>query len=390
MLNGKVCYSSNHSEIHYYLHQIHFLMHGQKFANEDHLSIHKKRHVSLAIASSSWCKTPTFIADETPTPTRFIRNCEEVGLFQDLVNPFDEQFRRASEVVQIPSSAVADDVLHTPHVFPIETEAEAPPPARVAPHKSSSVSKSYLMPTLSTSECLTFPFPLPAPSPRITVTESENTQRKEKYRKLLVQPNVKTPLPQLNNAGINVMPCPAGDPLQLLFRLPDGRLVQIPTMPVATEKGQSVECEELSKSKPALSETKEKLKQVLSKAKCVPNLGPNFCVTSSVLDESKTMTNESAGTTRMDLSRLKPINRRRSFTSSSEPDQDEGEGEKRRKFLERNRYLDYRNEHPTVILITKLFEKSCGFPFASEKKMLGVEFGSENHVDEQCQQVAAE
>lgn len=30
------------------------------------------------------------IADETPTPTRFIRNCEEVGLFQDLnVNPFD-------------------------------------------------------------------------------------------------------------------------------------------------------------------------------------------------------------------------------------------------------------------------------------------------------------
>ena len=129
---------------------------------------------------------------------------------------------------------------------------------------------------------------------------------------------------------------------------------------------------------------------MLSKAKCVPNLGPNFCVTSSVLDESKTMTNESAGTTRMDLSRLKPINRRRSFTSSSEPDQDEGEGEKRRKFLERNRYLDYRNEHPTVILITKLFEKSCGFPFASEKKMLGVEFGSENHVDEQCQQVAAE
>lgn len=31
------------------------------------------------------------LADETPTPTRFIRNCEEVGLFQDLqnVNPFD-------------------------------------------------------------------------------------------------------------------------------------------------------------------------------------------------------------------------------------------------------------------------------------------------------------
>ena len=39
------------------------------------------------------------IADQTPTPTRFIRNCEEVGLFQDLqnCNPFEEQFRKATE-----------------------------------------------------------------------------------------------------------------------------------------------------------------------------------------------------------------------------------------------------------------------------------------------------
>lgn len=41
----------------------------------------------------------SFLADQTPTPTRFIRNCEEVGLFQDLQheNPFDETFRRAVE-----------------------------------------------------------------------------------------------------------------------------------------------------------------------------------------------------------------------------------------------------------------------------------------------------
>lgn len=38
------------------------------------------------------------LEDQTPTPTRFIRNCEEVGLFQDLqnVNPFDEQFSQAT------------------------------------------------------------------------------------------------------------------------------------------------------------------------------------------------------------------------------------------------------------------------------------------------------
>lgn len=49
-----------------------------------------------------------FAADQTPTPTRFIRNCEEVGLFQDLqnVNPFEETFRKAVESGKTGSSAL--------------------------------------------------------------------------------------------------------------------------------------------------------------------------------------------------------------------------------------------------------------------------------------------
>jgi len=45
-------------------------------------------------------KINQYVADQTPTPTRFLKNCEEVGLFQDLqnvVNPFEETFRRAVE-----------------------------------------------------------------------------------------------------------------------------------------------------------------------------------------------------------------------------------------------------------------------------------------------------
>lgn len=35
--------------------------------------------------------------DQTPTPTRFLRNCEEAGLFQELEdNPFDEDFKSAT------------------------------------------------------------------------------------------------------------------------------------------------------------------------------------------------------------------------------------------------------------------------------------------------------
>lgn len=65
-----------------------------------------------------------FSSDQTPTPTRFIRNCEEVGLFQDLqnVNPFDETFKKAAELVKSGSLhipvASTDDTLHTPHILP--------------------------------------------------------------------------------------------------------------------------------------------------------------------------------------------------------------------------------------------------------------------------------
>lgn len=43
------------------------------------------------------------LADQTPTPTRFIKYGEEVGLFQDLqnVNPFEEQFKKATYAVKM-------------------------------------------------------------------------------------------------------------------------------------------------------------------------------------------------------------------------------------------------------------------------------------------------
>ncbi|XP_049804881.1 cyclic AMP-dependent transcription factor ATF-2 [Schistocerca nitens] len=100
-----------------------------RFTNEDHLTVHKKKH-DMVLNLGSAQKSNLFSADQTPTPTRFIRNCEEVGLFQDLqnVNPFEETFRKAFEAskagISMPEvdplsvTAGGDDTLHTPHVFP--------------------------------------------------------------------------------------------------------------------------------------------------------------------------------------------------------------------------------------------------------------------------------
>lgn len=97
---------------------------NMSFTDEDQLLVHKKKHdMILNLGNSS--KNSGFVADQTPTPTRFIRNCEEVGLFQDLqnVNPFEETFRRAVEsgntgTLTVPEAGLTDDTLHTPHIFP--------------------------------------------------------------------------------------------------------------------------------------------------------------------------------------------------------------------------------------------------------------------------------
>lgn len=240
-----------------------------------------------------------FTADETPTPTRFIRNCEEVGLFQDLnVNPFDgnksiyfeiavpnfvcvhfvnklEQFRRAAQVTTTvltpPSVPSTDDVLHTPHVFPISTESDPASQQQLPPPKSANVRRNCLIPSLSTSECLTLPSPLITPLITITapsephtvvdkipedsqkVPEAKNSKavhlpgtKREKAKKngSFQSSNSAKVATNNNSPSVNILPRPvlplspssSNDPLTaLLLRLPDGRLVQIPAIPVPTE-----------------------------------------------------------------------------------------------------------------------------------------------------------
>ncbi|XP_050077680.1 cyclic AMP-dependent transcription factor ATF-2 [Anopheles maculipalpis] len=112
----------------------------QSFTTELHCNVHTKKHdLSLNLEMPLKGQGVIF-ADQTPTPTRLIGKCEEVGLFEDLqkVNPFDETFRRAVESGTGSSTpslagdqtpldgtqtvrccrAAEGETLHTPHIFP--------------------------------------------------------------------------------------------------------------------------------------------------------------------------------------------------------------------------------------------------------------------------------
>lgn len=126
---------------------------GMSFTNLDHLNVHTKKHAMVlhlslgnkAAAYVGMLLLPYWVlnlttnidiisaADQTPTPTRLIRNCDEVGLFEDLhlqhVNPFEETFRQAVEskngTPTLDHSMIMDEALpqdettlHTPNVLP--------------------------------------------------------------------------------------------------------------------------------------------------------------------------------------------------------------------------------------------------------------------------------
>ncbi|MGH0181624.1 UNVERIFIED_CONTAM: hypothetical protein FKN15_007197 [Acipenser sinensis] len=69
---------------------------GQRFTNEDHLAVHKHKH-EMTLKFGPARTDSVIIADQTPTPTRFLKNCEEVGLFNELASSFEQEFRKATE-----------------------------------------------------------------------------------------------------------------------------------------------------------------------------------------------------------------------------------------------------------------------------------------------------
>ncbi|KAM9445152.1 cyclic AMP-dependent transcription factor ATF-7a isoform 1-T1 [Clarias gariepinus] len=94
---------------------------GQRFTNEDHLAVHKHKH-EMTLKFGPARTDSVIIADQTPTPTRFLKNCEEVGLFNELAMPFEQEFRKAQEdddkraknPLPAPGSSALDMSLQTP------------------------------------------------------------------------------------------------------------------------------------------------------------------------------------------------------------------------------------------------------------------------------------
>ncbi|XP_061592225.1 LOW QUALITY PROTEIN: cyclic AMP-dependent transcription factor ATF-7a [Cololabis saira] len=106
---------------------------GQRFTNEDHLAVHKHKH-EMTLKFGPARTDSVIIADQTPTPTRFLKNCEEVGLFNELASSFeqDEDEKRAKNSLPAANSGALDMTLQTPsdvkvkEESPVEVDSSSP------------------------------------------------------------------------------------------------------------------------------------------------------------------------------------------------------------------------------------------------------------------------
>ncbi|KAM8916632.1 cyclic AMP-dependent transcription factor ATF-7b isoform 3-T3 [Spinachia spinachia] len=139
---------------------------GQRFTNEDHLSVHKHKH-EMTLKFGPARTDSVIIADQTPTPTRFLKNCEEVGLFNELATSFENEFTKAHEDDQRTKHPAAP--LQTPsevkvkHEGPLQVDSSSPG----SPDSSSSMSDNSRDSRGRVEEILTKPVVSSAPTPTI-------------------------------------------------------------------------------------------------------------------------------------------------------------------------------------------------------------------------------
>ncbi|KAF7206967.1 transcript variant X3 [Nothobranchius furzeri] len=136
---------------------------GQRFTNEDHLSVHKHKH-EMTLKFGPARTDSVIIQDQTPTPTRFLKNCEEVGLFNELASSFEHEFSKAQEDDQRTKHPVLFKPVPLQTPSEIKEEEEAPLEVDSSPPESPGSSSSMSDNSRDSREILTKPLVNSAPT----------------------------------------------------------------------------------------------------------------------------------------------------------------------------------------------------------------------------------
>uniref|UniRef100_A0A8C2H460 Activating transcription factor 2 n=1 Tax=Cyprinus carpio TaxID=7962 RepID=A0A8C2H460_CYPCA len=328
---------------------------GQRFTNEDHLAVHKHKH-EMTLRFGPARNDSVIIADQTPTPTRFLKNCEEVGLFNELTGPFEHDFKKATEddIKKLPLdlSPLATPVVrnkieeHTP----IESHRDSP-----LPHPESTTADDKevsLQPTSLPPSTIVRPASLQVPNVLLASNEAGVV-----IQQALPSPTSSSVITQVPSSSRPIVPVSGTFPV--LLQLPNGQ-----TMPVAIPAT-------IASSSVHIPTAIPKLKAALSQQLPQVTNGDAGDIQSSSASETpppapppaeeprpKSLQQPATSTTETPVSPAPPVQHtsstggRRRRTTSEDPD------EKRRKFLERNRAAASRCRQKRKVWVQNLEKKA--------------------------------
>ncbi|KAF7244987.1 Cyclic AMP-dependent transcription factor ATF-2 [Varanus komodoensis] len=197
----------------------------QRFTNEDHLAVHKHKH-EMTLKFGPARNDSVIVADQTPTPTRFLKNCEEVGLFNELASPFENEFKKASEddIKKMPLdlSPLATPIIRNKieETSVVETTHQDSP----LPHPESTTSDEKevcLQQTAQPTSTIVRPASLQVPNVLLASSDSSVI-----IQQAIPSPTSSTVITQAPSSNRPIVPVPG--PFPLLLHLPNGQ-----TMPVA-------------------------------------------------------------------------------------------------------------------------------------------------------------
>ncbi|XP_021176187.1 cyclic AMP-dependent transcription factor ATF-7a isoform X1 [Fundulus heteroclitus] len=361
---------------------------GQRFTNEDHLAVHKHKH-EMTLKFGPARTDSVIIADQTPTPTRFLKNCEEVGLFNELASSFeqDDDDKKAKNHLPAANSVALDMSLQTPSDVkvkkeaPVEVDSSPPcspesisgtsdsnqePVVRGKVDERRSLQRTWDSPPRSSAPTPTIvrPGSLPLhlgfdalhptmPSPTSVITQAPPSNR------TLGSPTSHYPMMMLpTGQAVPVLPGPAQIPSVINLARPMCMVPNIPGIPGPPLGGSSSGSNSPS-GYSIHSEAKMRLKAALSQqSPSGQNLGAMVMGSSPMVpqraEQSQLLVQhpDAPSPAQPQVSPAQPTGGRRRRTTDDDPD------ERRQRFLERNRAAASRCRQKRKLWVSSLEKKA--------------------------------
>ncbi|XP_014837728.1 PREDICTED: cyclic AMP-dependent transcription factor ATF-7 isoform X3 [Poecilia mexicana] len=351
---------------------------GQRFTNEDHLAVHKHKH-EMTLKFGPARTDSVIIADQTPTPTRFLKNCEEVGLFNELASSFeqDDEDKKAKNSLPTANSVALDMSLQTPsdvkvkRESPVEVDSSPPESPESISGKSDSnqepVVRGKDTPPRSSAPTPTIvrPGSLPLhlgfdalhptmPSPTSVITQAPPSNR------TLGSPTSHYPMMMLpTGQAVPVLPGPVQIPSVINLARPMCMVPNIPGIPGPPLGGSSSGSNSPSGYSSIHSEAKMRLKAALSQqSPSGQNLGSMVMGSSPMVPQKAEQSQllvqhpDAPSPAQPQVSPAQPTGGRRRRTADDDPD------ERRQRFLERNRAAASRCRQKRKLWVSSLEKKA--------------------------------